>query len=152
MSTLVRPDAVKLLSGCTSKKRLFRELGEIAQAAYGLSAASAITALQDRESIGPTGVGDGVALPHGRLADLDRVVGAFVRLEKALPFEAVDGQPVDLIFALFAPVDAGVGHLKALAMVSRSMRDPLFCAKLRSNDDPATLHTILTGIEATKAA
>jgi PTS system nitrogen regulatory IIA component len=89
-------------------------------------------------------VGNGIALPHARLDDLDRIFGIFIRLEKPLDYESVDRQPVDLIFGLFAPKDSGVEHLKALALVSRTMRDPAICAKLRANTDPLTIHAILT--------
>ncbi len=90
---------------------------------YGLDTSETVDALQERESLGPTGVGHGVALPHARLEGLDHVVGVFIRFEKPLDFDAVDRQPVDLVFALFAPKDSGVDHLKALALVSRTMRD-----------------------------
>lgn len=121
-------------------------------ASYGLSAAIAIDGLQERESLGPTGVGHGIALPHARLEDLDRIVGVFLRLEKPLDYDSVDRQPVDLIFALFAPKDSGVDHLKALALVSRTMRDPAVVAKLRANNDPAKLHAILTEARNSQAA
>ncbi|MCA8881067.1 MAG: PTS sugar transporter subunit IIA [Rhodobacteraceae bacterium] len=152
MSTLLSPAAVKVVSSVASKKRLMRDLCEIAAACYGIATDEALDALQDRESIGPTGVGNGVALPHARIAGLDRVVGVFLRLERALPFESVDRQPVDLVFALFAPEDSGVRHLKALALVARAMRDTKIQAKLRANEDPAILHTILMGSEASQAA
>jgi PTS system nitrogen regulatory IIA component len=93
-----------------------------------------------------------VALPHARVPGLDRVTGVFVRLEKPLGFDAVDRQPVDLVFALFAPEDAGVDHLKALALVSRKLRNATVCTKLRANDDPPTLFAILIEGEATQAA
>ena len=144
ISSLLKPAAVKVIGNMTSKKRLFQELGDIAGAAYGLNPAVATDALQERESLGPTGVGHGIALPHARLDGVDRVIGVFVRLEKPLDFDAVDRHPVDLIFALFAPKDSGVEHLKALALVSRTMRDPQTCAKLRANTDPDKLHAILT--------
>lgn len=152
LSTIIRPAAVKVMSNVSSKKRLFQDLGEIVASAYGLDAAAAFNALQERESLGPTGVGHGVALPHARIEGLDHVVGAFVRIEKPLDFDAVDRQPVDLVFALFAPDGSGVDHLKALALVSRTMRDSSVCAKLRANDNPDTLHTILTESQATRAA
>ena len=144
ISSLLKPAAVKVIGNMTSKKRLFQDLGDIAGAAYGLNPAVATDALQERESLGPTGVGHGIALPHARLDGVDRVIGVFVRLEKPLDFDAVDRHPVDLIFALFAPKDSGVEHLKALALVSRTMRDPQTCAKLRANTDPDKLHAILT--------
>ena len=152
LSKLLIPSAVKVLSQLTSKKRLFQELGEVAGQAYGLSTAVAIDGLQERESLGPTGVGNGIALPHARLEFLDRITGIFIRLEKPLDYESVDRQPVDLIFGLFAPKDSGVDHLKALALVSRTMRDPKICAKLRANTDPAKLYAILTEARAPQVA
>lgn len=152
LSELLQPDAIKVFGKMTSKKRLFQDLGDIAASCYGLEINSAVNALQDRESLGPTGVGHGVALPHARIEGLDRVVGAFLRLDTPLDFDAVDRQPVDLIFALFAPAESGVDHLKALALVSRTMRNADTCTKLRSNTDVATLHAILTSAAITKAA
>lgn len=152
LGSLLKPEAVKVVGSVTSKKRLMQDLSEIAASCYGINPEDAVEALQDRESIGPTGVGDGVALPHARIDTLESVVGVFLRLERPLAFEAVDRQPVDLVFALFAPDNAGVGHLRALALVSRVLRDPKVRTKLRSNDDPATLYAILTGEEATQAA
>lgn len=152
IARILRPDAVKVIASATSKKRLFHDLGELVATGYGLRAALAVEALMDRESLGPTGVGHGVALPLARLPDLDHVVGAFVRLEKPVDFDAVDRQPVDLVFALFAPEDAGVEHLKALALVSRTLRDAQICTKLRANIDPATLYAILTAPPNVQAA
>lgn len=152
ISKLLIPGAVRVLGQMTSKKRLFQELGEAAAQAYGLTAAAAVDGLQERESLGPTGVGNGIALPHARLEDLTRIVGLFFRLEKPLDYDSVDRQPVDLVFCLFAPKDSGVEHLKALALVSRTMRDPAVCAKLRANSDPAKLHAILTESRSTQAA
>jgi nitrogen PTS system EIIA component len=152
LSKLLIPGGVRVLGHLTSKKRLFQELGEVAAQAYGMHAPSAVDGLQERESLGPTGVGHGIALPHARLQGLERIVGVFLRLEKPLDYESVDRQPVDLIFGLFAPKDSGVDHLKALALVSRTMRDPAVCTKLRANTDPAKLHAILTEARTTQAA
>lgn len=152
LTTILKPAAVKVVGSLTSKKRLFHELGDIAAGAYGISAAKAVDALLERESLGPTGVGHGVALPHARLDSIDRVCGVFLRIERPLDFDSVDRQPVDLVFALFAPEDAGVDHLKALALVSRTMRDGSLCAKLRANDDAATLHAMLTEAPRIQAA
>lgn len=152
LTNLLQPSAVKVASALTSKKRLFHALGDLANAAYGVDAGIAVAALQEREALGPTGVGKGVALPHARLEGLDEVKGVFLRLEKPLEFSAVDRQPVDLVFGLFAPESSGVDHLKALALVSRTLRDPGVCAKLRSNADPAILHAILTEGPAIQAA
>jgi PTS system nitrogen regulatory IIA component len=123
---------------------LFQDLAEMAGASWGLEPPAVVEALVEREGLGPTGVGHGVALPHARLPGVDRVRGLFLRLEKPLDFEAVDRAPVDLVFCLLAPSSAGVEHLKALALVSRTLRDASTCAKLRANTDPGTLHTILT--------
>ena len=152
LAKLLLPGAVRVVAHLTSKKRLFQELGELASQAYALSAATAIDGLQERESLGPTGVGHGIALPHARLEDLSQIRGIFLRLERPLDYDSVDRQPVDLVFALFAPKDSGVDHLKALALVSRTMRDPGICAKLRANTDTGKLHAILTEARASQAA
>ena len=144
LSQLLKPEAVKLIGNAASKKRLFQELGECAGSTYGFSPALAVDALQERESLGHTGVGHGVALPHERLHGIDKIIGVFFRLEKPLNYDSVDRQPVDLVFALFAPKSSGVDHLKALALVSRSMRDDTLLIKLRANNDPAKIFTILT--------
>lgn len=144
LSKLLIPGAVRVLGQMTSKKRLFQELGEVASQAYGLSSALVVDGLQERESLGPTGVGNGIALPHARLEYIEKIFGVFIRLEKPLDYESVDRQPVDLVFGLFAPKDSGVEHLKALALVSRTMRDPGICAKLRANADPSKVYAILT--------
>ena len=152
LAKLLKPGAVRVVGHLTSKKRLFQELGDVAAQAYGLNASVAVDGLQERESLGPTGVGHGIALPHARLEDLAGIVGIFLRLEKPLDFDSVDRQPVDLVFALFAPKDSGVDHLKALALVSRTMRDPAICAKLRANSDASKLHAILTEGRTNQAA
>lgn len=152
LADILNLNAVKVLSGCTSKKRLFHDLGALAEMSYGTPSAEVIDALIEREGLGPTGVGHGIALPHARLGDIDKMRGVFLRLEKPLNFDSVDRQPVDLVFALLAPEEAGVEHLRALALVSRTMRNADVCAKLRANSDPATLHTILTDQQASQAA
>lgn len=152
LSEILTPGAVRSLGQLTSKKRLFQELAELANAEYGLNASEVLDALQERESLGPTGVGQGVALPHARLHGLNKVVGIFLRLEKPMDFDAVDRQPVDLIFALLAPETSGVDHLKALALVSRTLRDTDLRAKLRANDDANALHAVLSAAQGIKAA
>lgn len=149
---LLTPRAVKVLSSTTSKKRLLTELAELAGTIYNLNAANVVEALLAREALGPTGVGHGVALPHARLEGIENVAGLFVLLEKPVDFGSVDRQPVDIAFALFAPENAGVEHLKALALVSRTLRDTGICAKLRANPNEETLYTILTEAEGVKAA
>ncbi|MFQ6546974.1 PTS sugar transporter subunit IIA [Aestuariibius sp. 2305UL40-4] len=152
LSEILAPEGVKYVSHVTSKKRLFHDLGDLAEDALGIRCQLAVDALMEREALGPTGVGHGVALPHARLDCIERVSGIFVRVERPIDFDAVDRQPVDLVFTLFAPADAGVEHLKALALVSRTMRDADVCTKLRANIDTASLHAILTEGPASKAA
>ncbi|MFL2787240.1 MAG: PTS sugar transporter subunit IIA [Paracoccaceae bacterium] len=149
---LLKPEAVRVISAVSSKKRLLHTIGELAQSVHGLDASKTVAALQGRETLGPTGVGSGVALPHVRSLEIDKVVGTFIMLEKPVDFEAVDHQPVDLIFALFAPENAGVEHLKALALVSRTLRDAALRSKLRANPDSSTLFTILTEAQNVQAA
>lgn len=152
LSTILKPEAVRVITAASSKKRLLQEFGDLAESAYGLPAQPVLEALQERENLGPTGVGHGVALPHARFDGLDRVVGAFILLEKPVDFNSVDRQPIDVAFALFAPEAAGVEHLKALARVSRQLREPAICAKLRANPDPAKLFMILTEADKVQAA
>lgn len=149
---ILQPEAVRSVASISSKKRLFQELADLAAASCGLTQSEVFEALQERESLGPTGVGQGVALPHARLDGLEKVVAVFLRLDKPVDFDAADRQPVDLFFCLLAPTNAGVEHLKALALVSRTLRVSQVCAKLRANDDASTLFTILTDTEASKAA
>ena len=151
LSSIIEPKAVRLVSGVSNKKRLFHVVGELAAEAYEISNREAAEALASREALGSTGVGKGIALPHARLSGLQDVIGVFVRLDRSIEFSAVDRLPVDLVFALFAPIESGVDHLKALALVSRTLRDASICSKLRSNEDPATLHAVLTELTAEAA-
>ena len=151
-SNLLKPEAIRIFSSVSSKKRLLHDLAGIAEMCYHTDYANTVEALIDREALGPTGVGGGVALPHARLENLNHVVGALILLENPVEFDAIDKQPVDVIFSLFAPKTAGVEHLKALALVSRTLREQSVVAKLRSNPDPTTLYTILTEPAIVKAA
>jgi len=150
--TLLKPEAVKVVTSASSKKRLLHEIGDVVQGAYDVHAGLVVEALLAREALGPTGVGHGVALPHARLDGIEHVMGAFVLLDRPIDFDAVDRQPVDIAFALFAPEEAGVEHLKALALVSRTLRDPSVCTKLRANPDASTLYAILNEAKPAQAA
>ena len=143
-SNLLKPEAIRVSSSVSSKKRLLHDLAGIAETCYNTNYSGTVEALLERETLGPTGVGGGVALPHARLENLEEVVGALVLLENPVDFNAIDKQPVDVVFSLFAPKSAGVEHLKALALVSRTLREQSIIAKLRSNPDPVTIYTILT--------
>ncbi len=151
-SNLLKPEAIRIFSSVSSKKRLLHDIAGIAEACYQTDYSQTVEALMERESLGPTGVGGGIALPHARLEQLDKVVGAFVLLENPVEFDAIDKQPVDIVFGLFAPKSAGVEHLKALALVSRTLREQSIVAKLRSNPKPSTLYTILTEPASVQAA
>jgi PTS system nitrogen regulatory IIA component len=152
LSTILRPDAVRAGLNTSSKKRLLLDLAEMASQTYELSGETVFTAMQDRESLGPTGMGGGVAVPHARLPALDRVVGLFVTLAKPVDYDAVDRRPVDLVFTLLAPEEAGAEHLRALARVSRTLRDAEICAKLRSATEASALYALLTDTAASQAA
>ena len=145
-SNLLKPEAIRIFSSVSSKKRLLHDIAGIAEACYQTDYSQTVEALMERESLGPTGVGGGIALPHARLEQLDKVVGAFVLLENPVEFDAIDKQPVDIVFGLFAPKSAGVEHLKALALVSRTLREQSIVAKLRSNPKPSTLYLSLIHI------
>lgn len=152
LKDIVTPEALNAGLNATSKKHLMQELAQIASDAHGLDTRRAFDALLERERLGATGMGRGVAIPHARLKNLDRIVGVFARLQKPVDFDAADDEPVDLVFALFAPEDSGANHLRALARVSRCLRDQAVCAKLRATDQPAAIYAVLTNPIDSKAA
>lgn len=152
LSELITPEAVQGSLKSASKKRVLLDLAAMAAELYGLPETDVFSAVQDREHLGPTGMGKGIAIPHARLDGLTKVVGCFARLARPVDYESVDGQPVDLVFLLLAPIDRGAEHLKALARVSRALRDPVLCEKLRSTEDPQALYAILTEPAASQAA
>jgi PTS system nitrogen regulatory IIA component len=127
-----------------NKKQALQEIARRAAAMTGIAERHIYEALAERERLGSTGVGHGVAVPHGKLAELPSLCGVFARLERPIAFEAVDNQPVDLIFALLAPAEAGAAHLRALARVSRLFRDATICQKLRGTDNADALYALLT--------
>lgn len=144
MNAILSPKAVRGQSNISGKKRLLQEIAAMASELFGFDETNLFGALQERELLGATGMGKGIAVPHARIAEAKTVRGLFIRLETPVPYDAVDRHPVDLVFALFAPEDAGADHLKALARVSRTLRSDEICRKLRSTGDPAALYAILT--------
>ena len=152
LSDLLVPEAVVAGMSAASKKTLFAALGAAAARAYGLDAAQVAERLTEREKLGSTGFGGGIAIPHGKLDGLKQVLGIFARLPKPVDFAAVDELPVDLVFMLLSPTDAGAAHLKALACVSRRLRDRGFAAKLRGAGSQDALFALLAGVEARDAA
>lgn len=152
LKNIVSPEALHGGLNTTSKKHLMQELAQRAADAYGLEQRAAFDALLERERLGPTGMGRGVAIPHARLAGLDRIVGVFARLQRPIDYDAADGEPVDLVFALFAPEEAGADHLRALARISRCLRDSAVCAKLRAADEASAIYAVLTNPVDSRAA
>lgn len=141
--SILEAEAVLGASKATNKKRLFKEIAQHGNKLFGIDCQYLHSALQEREDLGPTGMGGGIAIPHARIEGIDHVHGIFIRLQEAIEFDANDNQPVDLIFALFAPLDAGAEHLKALARVSRVLRDEDVRVNLRSTEDNEALFAIL---------
>jgi PTS system nitrogen regulatory IIA component len=135
-----------------SKKQLLQELSQAMAKTTGIDHRMIFETLSTREKLGSTGLGQGIAVPHGKIAALGRVHGLFARLASPVDFDAVDGQPVDLVFVLLAPDHAGADHLKALARISRLMRDPAIVAKLRGTDTAEGLYAILTEPSTTASA
>lgn len=135
-----------------SKKQLLQELAAVAAKETGIHERTIFDVLLERERLGSTGVGKGIAIPHGKLSDIDRLYGVFARLPSAVDFEAIDEQPVDLIFLLLAPADAGADHLKALARISRLLRADDVCTRLRGSEHAEALFALLTQTAETPAA
>jgi PTS system nitrogen regulatory IIA component len=140
---LLDRNAIALRVSAANKRQALALVAEIAARNLGLDAADILDALAERELAGSTGVGHGVAAPHARLEGLERMRGVFVRLDQPVAFESVDEQPVDLIFALFAPVDAGAEHLRALARVSRMLRQADLRQQLRQARTADAIHALL---------
>ena len=136
----------------TSKKQALQELSKRAAEITGEHERVIFDVLMERERLGTTGVGHGIAIPHGKLANLDRLYGLFARLEQPIDFNSIDEHPVDLIFLLLAPETAGADHLKALARVSRLLRDSDVCEKLRNTEEAEALYILLTEGSASRAA
>ena len=136
----------------TSKKQALQELAKRAAEVSGMHERAVFDVLLERERLGTTGVGNGIAIPHGKLPSLEGLYGVFARLENPIDFDSIDEQPVDLIFLLLAPESAGADHLKALARVSRLLRDKASVEKLRGTDSAEALYALLTESAASRAA
>lgn len=127
-----------------TKHEVLEKLAEYAAASTGESAAAILAAIEGREALGSTGLGNGIAIPHGKLPGLTGVTAVFARLEQPIDFDAVDDQPVDLVMMLLAPLGAGADHLKALALVARLLRTESIVDRLRALRDPARIYELLT--------
>ena len=152
ISDLILPESVIANLRVTSKKQALQELAKKAAEITGQPERALFEVLMERERLGTTGVGHGIGIPHGKLPELDRLYGLFARLETPIDFDAIDEQPVDLIFVLLAPETAGADHLKALARVSRLFRDRAVCEKLRGTENGEAIYALLTQSPASHAA
>ena len=150
LSDFIGSDAIFPDLKATSKKQLLQELATLAGEITNIDSRRIFEALLQREKLGSTGLGHGVAIPHGKFEQLDKVYGFFGRLKQPIDYDAVDGEPIDLVFLLLAPESAGADHLKALARISRLLRDSAIVKKLRGTDDAAGIYAVLT--EPTAAA
>jgi PTS system nitrogen regulatory IIA component len=149
---LLVADAVSSDVAVANKKQLFQKLGQIAQDVYGADASEVIERLTERERLGSTGFGGGIAIPHAKLDGLDKVRGAVLLLAQPIPFDAIDEAPVDIVFMLLSPTDSGAEHLKTLARVSRLLRNEGQLARIRGVRSEAALFALLAGGEARDAA
>jgi len=152
LADLLTPESIIANLKATSKKQALQELSKRIAEVIDHNERDIFDILLEREKLGTTGVGDGIAIPHGKLESLEKLHGFFARLERPVDFDSIDERPVDLIFLLLAPESAGADHLKALARVSRLLRDKANCDKLRGSDNPEALYALLTESEATRAA
>src|SRR3954463_2910754 len=151
ITDLVAPEAILPALKINTKKQALQELAARASSLTGQNERAVFEVLLQREKLGTTAVGYGVAIPHGKLPKLDRLFGLFARLDRPIDFEALDGQPVDLVFLLLAPEGAGADHLRALARVARLLRDPEVARKLRDSRDAAALYAVLAMSNASAA-
>jgi PTS system nitrogen regulatory IIA component len=151
-SDMLRPDAVLTDMVATNKKAVFQQIATVAAQIVGVDPKLIADRLGAREKLGSTGFGGGVAIPHAKLEGLAQVTGVFARLDHPVDFQAVDDLPVDLVFMLLSPTDAGAVHLKALARVSRRLRDKAFLEKLRGGGSPDALYALFTADEVRDAA
>ncbi|PNG27260.1 PTS IIA-like nitrogen regulatory protein PtsN [Methylocella silvestris] len=152
LTNLISPEAIIPALKATGKKQALQELSERAAELGGISAREIYDALLQRERLGSTGAGDGIAIPHAKLAKATGMLVIFARASRPIDFEAIDGAPVDLIFLLIAPESAGADHLKALARLARMLREPAITAKLRAARDVNALYSVLTEDAASHAA
>ena len=144
ISDLLAPEAVLASLKAQTKKQLLQELAARTHGLTALPERRVFETLIERERLGTTGVGSGIAIPHGRMGEVTAITGLFARLDAPIDYDAVDSQPVDLVFMLLAPENAGADHLKALARVSRLLRDKQVCEKLRAAASAEALYAILT--------
>lgn len=146
------PDAIAPALRASSKKQALHDIAAQASRLVGRDEREIFNTLLQRERLGSTGIGEGVAIPHGKLPNLERLFGLFARLERPIDFEAIDGEPVDMLFLLLAPEGAGADHLKALARIARALREPGIHDRIRAARDASALYAVLMEEPAPRAA
>jgi len=149
---IISPQGIVARLEASAKKQVLQDIANFAAPLAGVEALAVFDVLWEREKLGTTGVGSGIAIPHGKLAGLTEVQGFFARLSQPIAFESIDDKPVDLVFLLLAPSDAGADHLHALATISRLLRSPHLCEAIRAAHDEATIYRLLTETPTAQAA
>ena len=152
LSDLIEVPAIMPALKANSKKQLLQLMAEKASEITGIAEREIFDTILQRERLGSTGVGNGIAIPHGKLPGVKEITGVFARLDHPVEFEALDDQPVDIVFLLLAPEGAGADHLKALSRIARALRDSEMVAKIRGTKDAAAIHTFLASTPASHAA
>ena len=152
LTDLIGPNAVAADLRANSKKQFLQEIAKRAATITGSEERDIFDVLIEREKLGTTGIGQGIAIPHGKLPNLDKLYGFFFKLERPIDFDSIDEQPVDLICLLLAPETAGADHLKALARVSRFLRNATTCEKLRGTDSDDGIYALLSATTTSHAA
>ncbi len=152
LTDLITRDAILPSLKVATKKQALQELSDRAAVACGLPAREIFDALLQRERLGSTGIGNGIAIPHGKIPKVERIAGVFARLEKPIDFESLDGEPVDLVLLLVAPESAGADHLKALARAARLLRSQAITSKLRMTRDAGVIFSLLAEEPRSNAA
>jgi len=152
LSDLIEVPAIMPALKANSKKQLLQLMAEKASEITGIPEREIFDTILQRERLGSTGVGNGIAIPHGKLPGVRRITGVFARLDTPVEFEALDDQPVDVVFLLIAPEGAGADHLKALSRIARMLRDTETVAKIRGTKDAAAIYAFLSATPTSHAA
>lgn len=152
LNDIIAPESILANLKPNSKKQLLQELAEAGATQLGVDAQAVFETLLEREQLGSTGVGNGVAIPHGKIANIDRIVGVFAQLSKPVEFDSMDDQPVDIAFMLLAPVGSGADHLKALSRIARVLRDQATLSSIRHATDPDAIYSLLISEQNASAA
>ncbi len=152
LNDIISPDSILANLKPNSKKQLLQELADVGAARIGMEPPAVFETLLERERLGSTGVGNGVAIPHGKIAGIKKIVGVFAQLSKPVEFDAMDDQSVDIVFMLLAPEGSGADHLKALSKIARVLRDQSVLTSIRNTTDSEVIYSLLTADQNASAA